>query len=200
MTRSIREAGGLLLLMTGLLGCAATRPPAPVTPAPVAFTTTAAREAVLDAATTLLVAQHFTLTLANDRVGLLQTDYLPMSALPADSLPPAPGSYLMRVTVTVEPRGAERYVQLAGAVQRTGRSTPGDAVMVRYRLERLAAALAGAVGASYTPQVSAEAYAAAATPPRSRFGGAARAVGIVTAVLFASTLAVGALGPGSNRQ
>lgn len=145
-----------------------TQQPVPTSPniESLGFTTYSSNTAVLDVATSVLASNNFTITLANDRLGLLQTDYLPINTLlttRVDTLTrgAALERLLLKVTVHTEFREGAQYVQLTGAIQRIGRGTRADNLIGLYWLERLANDMAQGVGTAYFPQVTDEVYAAA---------------------------------------
>jgi hypothetical protein len=215
--KRVARFGGLplLLIMSLLTGCTSTRPSA-TPPAAlserVAFTTSADRVQVVDQATAALVAHNFTITLVNERIGLLQTDYVPLTALRpmvGDSLLQRPGmaDLLMRVTLNTESGEGATQVQMQGTFQRLGRGpASADPLIGLYGLEQVAQEVARSLNARYTPQVTNEVYqrallggGTASLTPRAHLSRAMRAVGIVAAVLFATTLAISGFGPGSTR-
>jgi len=179
----------------------------------VAFTTTHDRVDVLDAATSVLVSSNFTITLANERLGLMQTDYVPLS-LVQDALADTVrvrnnrlNDLLMRITLNADPRGESTFVQVKGTFQKvTGAPVSSDNLIGLYWLERVGKEMAASLEVPYVQQLPDSTYVRAlgetgpATPPSRTAGvrSAARAAGILIAVLFALTLAVGAFGPTSN--
>ncbi|MBO6574236.1 MAG: hypothetical protein JJ896_02375 [Rhodothermales bacterium] len=179
----------------------------------VAFTTDAEQIDVVDVATAVLVAHDFTITLANERLGLLQTDYTSVAgieAMRADSglAHPALNELYMRLTVNADDRGDVRFVQIKGNFQRMQDGQAPDGLMGLYWMERLADDMARELGSDYLQRVSAETYnqalANADLPGQSagrqdQLGSGLRAVGIVGAILFAATLAAGVLSPSSSR-
>jgi len=179
----------------------------------VAFTTDSSRVHVLDVATSVLVDGDFTITLANERLGLVQTDYIPLQVLRSaypDSIEVAAGrlsELLMRVTVNAEERGDLSFVQMKGSIQRlAGSDSPSDRMVGLYWLERLGKEVSREIGVEYVQQLPDSTYADVvqrSVQPKegSEPGGArraAKAIGVVVAVLFALTLAVGAFSPSSN--
>ena len=210
-------APGLVPLLAACLfaaGCTTVRrgtptPPVPLADETAAFTVDADPVAVLDAATVTLVNNNFTITLANERIGLLQTEYVSLARVQAarpDSLAvEGLGALQMRVTVTVQERGGARLLQVKGSFQRTGRTTEADDLVARYWLERITQDLAAALGASYQPRITDAAYAQAVrqgeaddTPAASVAGSSAvRAIAIVAVLLFVATLVTGVFSPGT---
>lgn len=179
----------------------------------IAFTTTHDRIDVLDAATSVLVSSNFTITLANERLGLMQTDYVPLSLVQdalADTIRVRNNrlnDILMRITLNADPRGETTFVQVKGTFQKvTGAPVSSDNLIGLYWLERVGKEMAGSLEVPYVQQLPDSTYVRALgeTAPAttsSRTSGvrnAARAAGILIAVLFALTLAVGAFGPSSN--
>ncbi len=179
----------------------------------VAFTTDSSRVHVLDVATSVLINGDFMITLANERLGLVQTDYIPLQVLrnaypdsidvPVSRL----SELLMRVTVNAEQRGDLSFVQMKGSIQRlSGSDSPADRMVGLYWLERLGKEVSGEIGVEYVQQLSDSTYAevvlrSPAPEEGSEESGArraAKAAGIVVAVLFALTLAVGAFSPSSS--
>lgn len=164
---------GLLLVATGCsaLGNSPINildrgPDYPLTPSiteSVAFTTTAARLDAIDAATIVLVTNNFSITLANERLGLLQTDYLSLRTLQqtqVDTVGYAPvlEQMLMKITINIDDRGEARYVQVKGTFQRVGDATQADNLIGLYWLERIAQDIADAIDARYLPQVTDHVY------------------------------------------
>lgn len=212
MARSSIPPVLLLLLVTG---CAGTRelPPAPTEAGTeaVAFLTDATKDEVIDAATAALVGSDFTITIANERLGLLQTDYASVAGIEvaygdSTSDDPALKSLYVRLTVNAETRDDQRLVQIKGTFQRMGGGTAPDRLIGLYWMERMAAEIARATESDYVPRVSDEIYTQAlenatiptGTQSRSRFGQSAKALGIVAAVLFAATLLAGVFSPSAS--
>jgi hypothetical protein len=179
----------------------------------VAFTTEALRVDVVDVATAVLVQHDFTITLANERLGLLQTDYASVhgiEAMRADSGrgDAALADLYMRLTVNAEDRGGVRYVQVKGSFQRMRGGQAPDRLIGLYWMERLVADMAEGLDAEYIARVSNNTYdqalGNAALPStggsrRDQVTGGLRAAGIVGAVLLAVTLAVGVFQPSGSR-
>lgn len=180
----------------------------------VAFTSMADREAIVDHAISTLVASNFTITLANDRLGLIQTDYLSTATIQqalADSLAPVQDleNLLMKVSVNAQSSDETVFVQIKGTFQRiNGAPRPNDNLIGLYWLEQLAAQMAAGVEAPYTHQLTDATYhqmvTEQTTTAKNRnntgFRGAVKVGGILVAVLFAVTLAAGAFGPASTTQ
>ncbi len=180
----------------------------------VAFTTTHDRLDVLDTATSVLVGSNFTITLANERLGLLQTDYVPLitaSQALADSINYSPErlqNLVMRVTLNAENRGETTFVQLKGSFQRlSGTPRVGDDLIGLFWLERIGRRIAAPLDVAYRQQLPDSTYAELLSAPvqetaetgrTAEIKRAGKAVGILIAVLFALTLAVGAFGPAQN--
>ena len=176
------------------------------------FTSMADRVDIVDQATSTLVGANFAITLANDRIGLVQSDFVPLSRVQlalADTLARVPDfdNILMRVAVNAE-RGQEtKYVQVKGTFQRiAGTSRNTDDLIGLYWLEQLADRIAEGVDAPLVHQVSDSTYArllANGSEPQEEdaspgVGGALKVVGVLIAVLFVVTLASGAFGPVSS--
>lgn len=176
------------------------------------FTSMADRVDIVDQATSTLVGANFAITLANDRIGLVQSDFVPLSRVQlalADTLARVPDfdNILMRVAVNAE-RGQEtKYVQVKGTFQRiAGTSRNTDDLIGLYWLEQLADRIAEGVDAPLVHQVSDSTYAqllANGSEPQEEdaspgVGGALKVVGVLVAVLFVVTLASGAFGPVSS--
>lgn len=198
-----------------------TAQPTPTSPniESLGFTTYASNTSVLDVATSVLASNNFTITLANDRLGLLQTDYLPLSTLlttRVDTLTrnAALDRLLLKMTVHTEFREGAQYVQLTGAIQRVGRGTRADNLIGLYWLERLANDMAEGVGTAYFPQVTDEVYAAALAGnlelgPEPGFGGrnttnqpnfrtALLGLGAIVGIIAVVTLLGNLLAPGGS--
>jgi len=178
----------------------------------VVFTSMADRVDIVDQATSTLVGANFSITLANDRIGLVQSDFVPLSRVQralADTLALQSDldNILVRVAVNAE-RGEEtKYVQVKGTFQRiagTPRNT--DDLIGLYWLEQLADQMATGVDAPFVHQVSDSTYAqllATGSSPAEEekspgFSGALKVAGVLFAVLFVVTLASGAFGPVSS--
>lgn len=180
----------------------------------VAFTTTHDRLDVLDTATSVLVGSNFTITLANERLGLLQTDYVSLvtaSEALADTVDYSPDrlrNLVMRVTLNAEDRGETTFVQLKGSFQRlSGTPRVGDDLIGLFWLERVGRRIATPLDVEYRQQLADSTYAellgapveqTTATGRTADVKRAGKAVGILIAVLFALTLAVGAFGPAQH--
>lgn len=197
-------------------GCTSTRPVS--TPAQVdhvesvAFTSMAERVDIVDQATSALVASNFSITLANDRIGLVQSDFVPLSQVQlalADTLDPVPdfSNILMRVAVNAERGDETKYVQVKGTFQRIAgvpRST--DDLVGLYWLEQLTDRIASGVDAPFTHQVSDSTYVqllASSAPEQESdespgFSGALKVAGVLVVILFVVELASGAFGPVSS--
>lgn len=205
----------LMVFSVFAAGCAGSLRPAAAPPAPLpdenaAFTVNAAPTEVLDAATVALVNSNFSIALTNERIGLLQTEFVPLASVQAAHRDSA-GQALrldrlqMRVTVTVQERAGAQLVQVKGSFQRTGRATDVDGVLARYWLERVTQDFADALGASYRPRVTDADYAGAVAQVVDARNGApsatghnvVRAVAIVAVLLFVATLVTGVLSPGT---
>lgn len=178
----------------------------------VAFTSMSDRESIVDHAISTLVAGNFSITLANDRLGLIQTDYLNLASLQmalADSLDPVPdlANLLMKVSVNAQSSNETVFVQVKGTFQRTvGAPKSVDNLIGLYWLEQLTNQMASGVEApfkhqladsTYTQLVS-EAQTVAKNKNNTGFRGALKVGGILVAILFAVTLAAGSFGPGST--
>ena len=164
---------------------------------------------IVDQATSTLIRANFAITLANDRIGLVQSDYIPLSSVQAslaDTLAPVADfkNLLMRVAVNAE-RGEEtKFVQVKGTFQRVaGTPKQTDELIGLYWLEQVAAKMAAGVDAPFAHQVSDSTYTQllgqVANPVEETkspgVGGAIKVVGILMAVLFVVQLASGAFGP-----
>ncbi len=178
----------------------------------VAFTSMAERVDIVDQATSALISSNFAITLANDRIGLVQSDFVPLSRVQqalADTLDPVPdfSNILMRVAVNAERGDETKFVQVKGTFQRIGgtaRST--DDLIGLYWLEQLTSKIASGIDAPFSHQVSDSTYVqllAEGSAPIEEdespgIGGAIKVVGILLAVLFVVELASGAFGPVSS--
>lgn len=206
-----------LVVTWSLLVAGCTTPRRTATPAvsdhveTVAFTSMADRVDIVDQATSALVSSNFAITLANDRIGLVQSDFIPLSRVQsalADSLPPQAdfSNILVRVAVNAE-RGTEtKYVQVKGTFQRiAGMPRTTDDLIGLYWLEQLTARMADGVDATFVHQVSDSTYvrllgdSAPQTEKKSPgISGALKVAGVLIAVLFVVQLASGAFGPVSS--
>lgn len=178
----------------------------------VAFTSTAERLDIIDRATFTLIGANFSITLANDRIGLVQTDFVSVSTVQraiADSLAPHPDleNILIRVSVNADQRDETVFVQVKGTFQRIGGDVnPADNLIGLYWLEKLASKMASEVEAQFNHQLSDSTYSrlileSQSIPKEQKspgLGGAIKVGGIIVAVLFAVTLAFGAFGPSSS--
>lgn len=178
----------------------------------VAFTSMAERVDIVDQATSVLVRSNFAITLANDRIGLVQSDFVPLSRVQralADTLASVPDfdNILMRVAVNAERGDETKYVQVKGTFQRiSGQPKNTDDLIGLYWLEQLTNRIASGVDAPFTPQVSDSTYAQLMMgngtpddePDSPGFSGALKVAGVLVAVLFVVTLASGAFGPVSS--
>ncbi|NNE71912.1 MAG: hypothetical protein HKN29_16325 [Rhodothermales bacterium] len=207
-----------ILTLAALLvsGCAASNPVATPVDAgveTVVFTTESERVTVVDVATALLVQHDFTITLANERLGLLQTDYASVAGIAA--MRPDTGlghvaleDLYVRLTVNSEDRDGIQIVQVKGNFQRMAGGRSPDRLIGLYWMEQLTSDMARALDADYVARVSDEIYdqalsnVALPTPAESRSGQinkGLRAVGIVGAILFAATLAASTFAPSASR-
>ncbi|MFT4603441.1 MAG: hypothetical protein ACI9W4_000155 [Rhodothermales bacterium] len=179
----------------------------------VAFTTTADRVTVVDVATALLVHHDFTITLANERLGLLQTDYASVGQV--EAMRPDTGrahialnDLYMRLTINSESRDGIQVVQIKGNFQRMAGGRAPDGLIGLYWMEQLGSDMARALDADYVARVSPEIYdhalasASLPTPNSSKkdqINRGLKAVGIVGAILFAATLAASSFAPSASR-
>jgi len=176
-----------------------------------AFNTSAELVDVLDVATVVFVNNNYSIAMANERIGLVQTDYVSLGNLQTarpDSLirTPLVNRITMRITLNVEERAGSRLVQLRGAYQRDGARAEVDNVLARFWLERITQDIAESLEESFRPRISLSDYAEAVqevesqqseTPDFMR-NNVVRAVGITALVLFAVTLIAGVFSPGAN--
>jgi hypothetical protein len=179
----------------------------------VAFTTLSDRTDAIDVATSVLVESNFSITLANDRIGLLQTDFVALSSVRAameDTLavPPGLNETLMRISVNVNDNGESQFVRLKGTFQMTpGARRDLEPLVSLYWLERVAEKVADGLKVEYKQQLSDSTYAEVvsgmqSTGSRAKKGGLGQALGVVgisIAILFAVTLAISIFSPGNNR-
>jgi hypothetical protein len=180
----------------------------------VAFTTDADRVTIIDVATAVSVQHDFTITLANERLGLLQTDYASISgieAMRADTgrADPALEDLYIRITVNADDRDGVRFVQIKGNFQRMNGGRAPDGLIGLYWMERLVLDIADGLDAPYSPRVSAETYQQALenvqipsdedAGRKAQLNKGLRAVGIIAAILFAVTLAAGVFAPSTAR-
>ena len=89
----------------------------------VTFTSMKDRETIVDHALSSLIATNFSITLANDRLGLIPTDYVSILTVQlalADSLKPAQDleNLLMKVSVNAQASNEAVFVQVKGTFQR----------------------------------------------------------------------------------
>ena len=180
----------------------------------VAFTTDMSRIRAVDSGTSALVSSNFSITLANDRIGLIQTDYVPVAVVREALIETtavtsrALDDLLMRITVNAEERDRTTFVQVKGSFQRIGGApTANDEIVGLYWMERVTDRMARGVNATYRPQVSDSVYAhvlsQSGDTDSSNTSGLRRpvkAIGLVAAALFAMTLLLGTFGPGSTPQ
>jgi hypothetical protein len=180
-----------------LAGCTQARYASDVSPnrtmvESVAFTSMADRESIVDHAISTLVAGNFSITLANDRLGLIQTDY---------------ANLLMKVSVNAQSSNETVFVQVKGTFQRIdGSPRSADNLIGLYWLEQLTQQMAGGVEAPFKHQLTDSTYtqlvSEAQTSQKNKnntgFRGALKVGGILLAILFAVTLAAGSFGPGST--
>jgi len=178
----------------------------------VAFTSMAERVDIVDQATSTLVSANFAITLANDRIGLVQSDFIPISAVQAavaDTLDPVAdlSNILMRVAINAERGDETKYVQVKGTFRRiAGAARPTDDLIGLYWLEQVAAQVADGVDANFAHQLSDSTYSTlildAAAPVEEEESpgvmGAIKVGGVILAVLFVVQLASGAFGPTSS--
>jgi len=212
--RQIATIGVVLSWTLLLAGCAQTRVATPVPSRnhieSVAFTSTASRVDIIDQATSTLVSSNFSITLANDRIGLVQSDFVSISTVEqalADTLDfiSDHDNLLMRVAVNAEERDETVFVSVKGTFQRvSGASRSTDNLIGLYWLEQLAEEMATGVDAQFTHQLSDSTYVqilgesslAVEEPKSPGLGGAVKAGGIILAILFVVQLASGAFGAG----
>ncbi len=175
----------------------------------VAFTSMKDRESIIDHSLSTLIESNFSITLANDRLGLIQTDYQSMSTVQqalADSLDPVKdlGNLLMKVSVNAQSSNNAVFVQVKGTFQRiNGNPKASDNLIGLYWLEQLADQMAGKVEAPFVHQLTDSTYTQLVKEEQvvqknknnTGIRGAIKVGGILLAVLFAVTLAAGAFGP-----
>lgn len=177
----------------------------------VAFTSMADRVDIVDQATSALISANFAITLANDRIGLVQSDFIPLSRVQmalADSLPQQAdfNNILLRVAINAERGNETKYVQVKGTFQRiAGQPRTTDDLVGLYWLEQLTSRMADGLDAPFVHQVSDSTYARllSTSQPQEEekspgISGALKVVGVLVAVLFVVQLASGAFGPVSS--
>lgn len=178
----------------------------------VAYTSMKDREAIVDQALSELIESNFSITLANDRLGLIQTDYQSLQTIQqalADSLEPVKdlANLLMKVSVNAQASNSAVFVQVKGTFQRiNGNPKPSDNLIGLYWLEQLTHQMAEKVEAPFVHQLTDSTYAQLVKEEQiveknknnTGIRGAIKVGGILLAVLFAVTLAAGAFGPTSN--
>lgn len=174
----------------------------------LAFIAPATAVRIFDATTLVLVNHNFTVALTNERLGLIQTDYVALTALQAtlaDSLESVGRlrGLEIRVTLNVDERADDSLVQLRASVRRvSGRATADDSVIARYWLEHLADRLSESLDADYERRVTRAMYTEALQGASSGGGapasGVVRAAAIVMVGLFVATLLSGVFRPGSQ--
>lgn len=178
----------------------------------VAFTTMESRETIVDHAIATLVANNFSITLANDRLGLIQTDYINVLSLQnalADSMEVVKdlANLLMKVSVNAQSSNESVFVQVKGTFQRiNGAPKPSDNLIGLYWMEQLTAHIAKQVDAPFAHQLTDSTYfqlvqdAKVATNKKNNTGvrGALKVGGILVAILFAVTLLAGSFGPNGS--
>ena len=170
------------------------------------------REAIVDHALSKLIESNFSITLANDRLGLIQTDYQSLQTIQqalADSLEPVKdlANLLMKVSVNAQASNNAVFVQVKGTFQRVnGNPKASDNLIGLYWLEQLTHQMAEKVEAPFVHQLTDSTYAQLVKEEQTvqknknntGLRGAIKVGGILLAVLFAVTLAAGAFGPTSN--
>ena len=196
-------------------GCAgvnrSTQNTAPLHDENTAFSTNAELVKVLDVATVIFVNNNYSITLANERIGLLQTDYVSLGSLQTarpDSLVRTPlvNNISMRITLNVEERAGSRMVQFRGAFQRDGRGSEADNLIARYWLERITQDIAESLDVTFRPRIALSDYAEAVKNAEAEQSGTpdfmnnniVRAIGITALVLFTVTLITGVFSPGAS--
>ena len=175
----------------------------------VAFTSMKDRVDIVDVATSEFVTNNFSITLANDRIGLVQTDYISITSLQealADTMDFVADldNLLMKVALNAEQRDESVFIQMKGTFQRV-KGTPRsvDNLIGLYWLEQIAQKIATDLDATYVHQLDEDMYAsfleemATKEVNKNNTGvrGAIKAGGIIVAVLFALTLLAGTFGP-----
>lgn len=172
----------------------------------VAFVGPAIAERVFDATTLVLVNHNFTVGLTNERLGLIQTDYVSATALQAtqtDSLASIERlrGLEIRVTLNVDERADDSLIQLRASARRvSGAPSDDDDVITRYWLEHLAAQLAESLDSTFERRVTTAMYLSALEGPGSTRAPATRmvrAAAIVVVGLFVVTLLSGVFSPGN---
>lgn len=212
----VRPLACLMAWSLLVAGCTSTRPVA--TPSQVdhvetvAFTSMAERVDIVDRATSALVGSNFSITLANDRIGLVQSDFVPLSRVQqalSDTLDPEPdfSNILMRVAVNAERGDETKFVQVKGTFQRiAGSPRSTDDLIGLYWLEQLTDRIASGVDAPFTHQISDSTYVqllsnsapAEEVNESPGLSGALKVAGVLVVVLFVVELASGAFGPVSS--
>lgn len=216
---SFRPAAPLIVPMLCMClfaaGCSSLRPgsadePTQLTDESVAFIAAATAVRIFDATTLVLVNHNFTVALTNERLGLIQTEYVPLTALQA-TLPDTLETtgrlrgLEVRITLNVDERADDSLIQLRASVRRVaGTATEDDSVIARYWLEHLAARLADSLDTTFERRVTRAMYTAALRGENSAGGGGVpatsvvRAAAIVIVGLFVATLLSGVFSPGNQ--
>jgi len=215
--RKITIVGAVLSWSLLVAGCAQTRVATPVAARnhveTVAFTSMAERVDIVDQATSVLVGSNFSITLANDRIGLVQSDFVSVSNVQAalnDEMDHVIDheNLLMRVAVNADQGEEAIFVQVKGTFQRVaGTARPTDNLVGLYWLEQLASEISSGVDAQFAHQLSDSTYAQILTEnaqpvetdkkPGAR--GALKAGAVILGILFVVQLASGAFGAGSSQ-
>ncbi|MEX0746766.1 MAG: hypothetical protein WD275_02120 [Rhodothermales bacterium] len=190
-------------------GCATLQPntaPSQLPDEAVVFVARGESEQVFDAATLVFLNHNFSIALENDRIGILQTEYLAIPALQAtqpDSLH-VDGrieGLEIRLTMNLDQRADDNLIRLRASVRRVrGRADEADNVIARYWLEHMASQLAEGLDSTFEREVSRRMYLDAvrsrgAALPSSRI---LRAGAIVVIGLFVASLLSGVLGPSNQ--
>ena len=191
------------------VGCATLQPnsaPAQLPDETVAFISRGGAEQIFDAATLVFLNHNFSVALENDRIGILQTEYVAIPALQAtqpDSL--HVGGRIegleIRLTMNLDQRADDSLIRLRASVRRVrGRPADADNVIARYWLEHMAHQLANELDSTFEREVSRRMYLDAvrsrgAALPSSRL---VRAGAIVLIGLFVASLLSGVLSPSNQ--
>jgi len=152
---------------------------------------------IIQAAASLLLTQGFSLHLVNEKIGVIETDFVPLALLAQASLsssPPLKGQ--LKISLKVDSLAGKNLIQIHGFMR--SNQKPYEQLVALFLLESFTQSLAHAIGTSYTPHITRELLESAikrSSTPSHRIMRGVIAFGIIAGLIFTVSLLTGTLTP-----
>ncbi len=165
-----------------------------------ALLTDASTEKILEEAISLLMARNLPLAVVNERLGIIQTEYVPASMIDT-SLGAAGHAVQLTFSLNVDSLLGRRRVQLRAFSRAPDRTSVQP--LTRYLLDTLAAELGHRLGVPYHPRIQRKDLdpilkQLALKHQRPRFQQGFIAIGVIAGTLFLVSLLSGAFAASSG--